>query len=319
MNLPGLIILEGADAAGKTTLAKKIVELNPNAHYMNLTRKKGSAVWDYQLGVLMFALKKLRQGHLVVVDRHWISEASEFPVAARVFDRIIRRFGGVYVMCVPRDQKAQLERQATYKDKEAVAFYSDLMEGNLAHPGYDYASQLIRFGDFAKRPDVMKYDMMQNINYGNPGHFAKRVSITSRLACDLGWSAAQDPTNLNLLGYLPEATTVFVGDAISPSVKKKVAFPLSDSTYFNKCLHEIGVDESKLVFTNADPRGDYDFLTEMDDRYPDLHYVALGEEAGDRLAELHLEFEELRHPQYIGRFSHDERADYLLKLQRTMS
>jgi thymidylate kinase len=69
MNHP-VVILEGPDAVGKTTLAQEF-QRRVGARYIHMTLRKN--LFAYQIASLRLALK-LSYHHPVIIDRHWPSE-----------------------------------------------------------------------------------------------------------------------------------------------------------------------------------------------------------------------------------------------------
>jgi predicted ATPase len=110
MNHP-VFILEGPDSAGKTTLARAIrreVEARGGKLcYIHLTLRKEMALWQW---AALQRAHRMRKTHVIVLDRHWISE----QVYGSVYrDQVVTdRFawpilaatvalGVMNVMCVP--------------------------------------------------------------------------------------------------------------------------------------------------------------------------------------------------------------------------
>jgi hypothetical protein len=170
-----VVILEGADSSGKTTLARRLKEQLPNAVYLH--GRVFRDAWLSHAAMARLAARFAFAGRSVIVDRHWISHlvyqgevfgGQTYDADARTFDRWWRRLGALYVLCVPADQKGQAWRwereraagrsEAFTRIKEVIAAYADLAHGNLARPGDGYLGQLIRYQDFAARDDVCLYD-----------------------------------------------------------------------------------------------------------------------------------------------------------------
>lgn len=324
MNPRGIIVLEGADASGKTTLAQHFRE-KYGARYVHLGLYDD--IWRWHLGALWRAIK-LADHELVVIDRHWISECaygqvyrtgSKYPVASRCMDRVLMKHGAVYVLCVPSDYEGQLarhhrlkgERQELYHSITGVVqFYADLRYGNVAQPGFDYCSQLARRGEFYSRPDVMMYDIDTD--------GSKLKEYCERVVDHVGWwrgyqyPVALESKNQNLTGHAYNATHVIVGEAPGPGAHPRVRWPfvcnkkMSAAVFMNQTLHKLDVDETKLIFTNATG-------------YPDNHlrmlaacglkFICLGRVAEREVTRLgHPRHVTIVHPQHARRFGgpHDE-------------
>jgi len=103
----GVIVLEGPDACGKTTLSKTILERH-GGRYIHLRYQKDKTQL-YNFGALRRALR-FCQDQLVVIDRHWLSEEIYSAVyrngdcddgGARFSYGVLKALGAVYVMCLP--------------------------------------------------------------------------------------------------------------------------------------------------------------------------------------------------------------------------
>lgn len=104
-----LIIVEGPDSSGKTTLAKFIARQN-NAFYFHASGRERlkSAMWDYHLSILESSSFNMNQGHVVVWDRHWPSERcyaaalrphrlADYPYKS--MQEMVAQFDPIYVYC----------------------------------------------------------------------------------------------------------------------------------------------------------------------------------------------------------------------------
>lgn len=170
----GIICVEGADCSGKTTLVNHIRTLYP-AHVMHCRLWRDYRRWH--LGILRRALRLVVQGELVLLDRHWISQGVYQPIFEKTcYDDVtmeacdlgIAGAPGIYVLCVPHDMPAHMERfrkrkaagREAYDRIEQVArSYADLLYGNVAHPGSNYLDRYCQFGDFMERRNVVHYDL----------------------------------------------------------------------------------------------------------------------------------------------------------------
>ncbi len=121
MNKPPIIVLEGPDAAGKTTLANYLVRaFNANRFRATWSRALNLAMADYQQSILDNVLEHIKYvGTPFVLDRHWPSEwvyGNVFRALTHVhfafmskFDSIIKENGGIYIYCSD-DAVTQIER-----------------------------------------------------------------------------------------------------------------------------------------------------------------------------------------------------------------
>ena len=170
--IPGIIILEGADSSGKSTLAT-CLRAKYGARYIHCGLYQNPLVWHQ---VALRRAIRLGKHELCVVDRHWPSHLiygsvfnnQKYEDEARELDRQFREACALIVLCVPGS--ASRQEQDWLRDKgngkkehftsvrEVIALYADLAYGNVANPAPGYLGELIRFQDFAERPDVTLYD-----------------------------------------------------------------------------------------------------------------------------------------------------------------
>jgi thymidylate kinase len=186
--MKGIILFEGADSSGKTTLARYFVKKH-GAHYIHGRVHKDA--WKWHNAAIRRALRFRERGELTVIDRNYISHLvygrvfnnQQYDAKARLLDDILRRNGALTVLCSPDDQLRQIARweeekaagrsEAFDRIKEVVALYADLARGNVAHPGNGYLDEMIRFGDFSERQDVLIYDVHKY--WGNPAPAARAI------------------------------------------------------------------------------------------------------------------------------------------------
>ncbi len=272
----------------------------------------------------------------------WLSElcygqafrgGSAYTFSARCLDRVQMRVGTVTIICSPEDQEYQIKRHAARaargeeayrKIQRVVSLYADLVRGNAAHPGDGYLDQLIRYGDYAKRRDVMVYDLDKD---GHHLPYVARTAISRmRKLQDDQLASAMTSSRHNFTGNLATARTVIVGDAVSPAVARLPKGPywpmcwhdgMSAATWLNKALHLIGHDETTTIVVNANDPDDQ--LTPLLAQRK-LRVVALGKHATHGLLKRGVTPDaELEHPQHHRRFHHDEIDDYAARLKAALT
>lgn len=129
---PQLYILEGPDAAGKSTLATNMADRNNgNVFRCTYNRKLGEVIVEYFDSVLDNAEECLARGRSMVIDRHWPSEWVYGGLQGRTvlsneeasrLDGRIKALGGVYIFCSD-DVPTQCTRHKLMKDPQHP--YSD--------------------------------------------------------------------------------------------------------------------------------------------------------------------------------------------------
>lgn len=157
-----IIVLDGPDGSGKTTLGQAIAK-RYKAHYLHLTYRWKNNMDLYHWAALEFALKKSTH-QMVVIDRWWPSELiyanvfrggspwKDFHVA---LDAAAQKHRIMYIGCVPNDRDAYLdhfnrlknERKEMYDSMAAI--YNEYYDMFLDGPG------------MARREDVGHYDWMK--------------------------------------------------------------------------------------------------------------------------------------------------------------
>lgn len=333
--IKGIIILEGGDSSGKTTLATKICE-RYDATYLHGV--PFDDCWDSHLRMLREAMAD-SQNHLVVVDRHWISEQvygpikrgrSQYNIGARSLDRLWRKHAALYVLCVPEDIESQVARWKKdrrsgreeyveeHQIKDVLRVYRDLYSGNIAHGGDLYLDHWIQWGDFSKRDDVVRYDL--DVDGKTEKKLNSYVTNLVERCLQVQRAAQYQPAlrqdKLNVAGYLESCTHLIVGEQLSP----KAALPwpfcwgddLSAATWLNLALEAAGIRETRLMFTNAIAAPPDRHLDRILTRpAPGIIPVAMGNIAAQELEKLGYDYVKLRHPQYMRRFRHHEFDKYV--------
>lgn len=129
----GVILLEGPDGSGKTTLANRLIKLFGGGTYIHLTYRFKDRMPDYHGAMLRKAIRLARKGELVIIDRLHISEAiyakvyrhgSKWPWMLETFNYLCEKHNIIKVLCVPKDvnqglnwfNKAKEERPEMYDD-----------------------------------------------------------------------------------------------------------------------------------------------------------------------------------------------------------
>lgn len=324
--MPGIIILDGPDATGKTTLQKFLVN-RYSAKHLHLTYNSSvaSRMFDYQTEAMIEAIK-LSQDHLVVVDRHWISEAiyarvfrggSPWPHMGRLMDRVWRKHAAMYVICLPdtiesgiENHHKNLDPSHPYDDvkfTELLTRYLALYEGDGETTGDDYAAQLARHNPMCDRPDVIDYRI--GADGSDMKGFCDKLIYQLGLWRKLQWPKALDSGYMNFTGHWAHADYLVVGERFNLKNSTLVGseWPfyeyLNSSKFLLEIFAKINVDESRLMFTNSVDLHNYNNhdIREFYDR--NFKIISLGNTATTWCRTLGVKrFNQLHHPQYVKRF-----------------
>lgn len=177
-----LIVLEGPDGAGKTTLAKNLAKYFATSReetvYLHSRYHKNQ--WLYDCALVRRAIIASISGKNVVMDRSWIGDniygriyRDGGGIWVRQHDALLRRYGAVYAFCLPpretviaehkKKHAAGLEKFNTV-DRIYDAYY-DLWHGNAlnwAADGMNYVEHLSTYGGWQNRDDGVLFDWQKH-------------------------------------------------------------------------------------------------------------------------------------------------------------
>ena len=316
-----IIILEGPDGVGKTTLGQHMAK-RLNGTYLHLSYRWPNHMFEYHTAAIMWAIRKSHK-QPVIIDRWWPSEAlyaaeyrkgSKWPHMGRMMDRVARKHGAVYVYFLPEDlveyekrfNKLKEEREEMYDSVLGVAKrYLYLWHGDSKHiPTENYADLLVRTGGVKMRRDHIKYSIE-----GWGDKLDMFVDYVAARAAER--AATQMPNSMsdpNLLGHLEEAQYLIVGERVNPK-HHNVHWPWYDyghsSLYLAEALHGVPAREELFMWANAQ---NYDgtrnrLIKQVVDVKPQLKVIAVGKVALTHLVKEGIEvFEHVKHPAFVKRF-----------------
>lgn len=331
----GLILLDGPDGAGKSTLAQiimdRIGEIGGIGHLHHLGRAVEGTAWDRDsrelLGYISEAFEG-PEGAVVVADRHFIGETiygdvyrggGEYMVASRHMDRLLHRFRALRVICAPpvdyvkeTFERLKKEREEMYDSSmdRVATRYLMLWQAlpsptSVANP--NYLQQLMALGGVHDKLGWYHYDVTK--------HGADMRGYASFLLHELEREQAMIPEDLldinewRFTGYPSPHSVLLVGDKISDDNGISIPFFANhgSSLYLAKTLQKVAADESRIVIANInDPDGVTTTrgLSELCGLT-----VAMGREAERTLRDHGIPFHaRIRHPQHARRFNYNDNS-----------
>lgn len=313
----GLLLLEGSDGTGKTTLAQHFVE-RYGAHYLHLTYRFPNRMWTYHAAALHRACK-LSQDRLVVLDRQWVSEGiyanvyrggSRWHHGGRMFDRVIQKHAGIYIFCLAIDlgtyseryEKLKTQRFEMYENTVDVARqYNALFNGHewdIKYPGYVY--DCARWQPFSERRDAFGYAI--EIEGQDKELFGETVLERLYERRSTQYRRALSLDDYNFLGHSAKARYVVIGDRINKT-NRVIDYPWyahkNSSLFLCEVWSKLGLRETDFVYTNAN---DFNGMTHMYEMIKEGKTpIALGSEAL-KLAPHREDLIYIPHPSYGRRF-----------------
>jgi thymidylate kinase len=308
----GILVVDGADGCGKTTLAEHLVK-NHGARYLHAYYRFKDRMPLYHLALLNRAVE-LGKDQLVVLDRWWMSEliyAAEYrggtpwPNVPFIQDRAFMRYG-VYVLCLPEDLRAYAAR---YKKLKATRY--EMYESTVG-----VARRFNRlYQGLHRRPDVVRYNIL---NEGRDlGKFC--AGLLEKLETRLRLTEEVIPwAEPNGCGNFVNPRVLFVGDRFNVPNVRRARWPfVSDqgsSRFLCEALRGIDFDEATAAWVNINDKDGPQLVKRLvavccERPSPQVRVVCLGELAR-RTLDRHLVSAGIRylhHPQWYRRFHHHDK------------
>jgi thymidylate kinase len=341
--MKGLVVLDGPDSVGKTTLAKAIEARHPGTKYIHMTYiKDDRSMFLANYRALLSAQSWIERGFLVVMDRGWISEniyagiyrgGSGLAHDVAGLDRVVMRLAGIYVICCPKVDECvrrhgvchSMGREMYEPDErigQVAQRYRDVYEGLHEcmqlkadrHVFEDYVQRLIDMGGMRIRPDTVSYEV--NLEGDNLPKIIDGIEHLLELRQCFQHPFGLSRQTRNYVGHIAYAKWMFVGDRCNPN--KGGHWPFVDygasSRTMTKILHQLKFDETQAIWTNAN---DEWLVEELLDAKPSLQVVALGNSASRTLADHGITHECVYHPSFVGRFGRHE--EFTSQLQNILN
>lgn len=302
-----IIILDGPDGTGKTTLASQLVD-DYGAMYIHHGFFKGADWGIRHLASMRRAARVAATGCPVVIDRLWLSGdiygtvyrgRSDGGPLSRLIHRISLTHGAVTVLCLPARAElanqlhANLRRSEMYSDiSKVVRFYQEVRDG----VGRRW-KQPTCYADVLTGPDPTWRDACVRYDFQKvkPYFSTWLQALVHRAALERASQylpAVRHPNGYNVAGHLARASHLMVGETLSPRVGL-LRYPFGDpsaigcSAWFTQQLDRALILEEHLLWTNASNQitGE-NHLRRLLFLKPALRVVALGHVAKQALTEL---------------------------------
>jgi hypothetical protein len=324
----GLIVLEGPDGVGKTTLAKYLVD-NYRARYLHLTYRFKDKMPLYQMAALHHAIY-LAQKHdcPVIIDRWWPSEqlyAAEYrggtpwPHLGRLLDRTFLRYG-VYIFCLPDEldlvnyakkfEALKTNRVEMYENTVGVArrYINLFYGGGLLNENNTYCDQFSQsISGLSLREDVDEYQIIRHGN--NLNDYCEQVMTRLQLQ-QLQVTKIVSFGCQNAVGNVVDPRFLFIGDR-SNSKNKNYQWPFiayqNCSLFLAQTLHQLQFNETTGAWVNINDKNGVVNVRKILKNNPTIKVILLGSEA-EKTYTLEVgpshnnSVRHIFHPQYYRRF-----------------
>jgi len=285
-----IVLIEGPDGAGKTILAKKLVD-RFGLEYRHEGPPPKHVEPLYHYGTLLDSFR----GRNVVFDRFALGERVYGPVLRgkdrlgvlgwQIFQRLVKATGAFQVLCL-----------TDYETCEAI--------WSSGRP------ELFK--------DVKKFRASYElfVDLEDTQDFVYDFQLTSDDELFEYLSLPRKTLPAGMVGS-PKARVLFVGDrGADPTAPFDLPFfaTVNSSAYLSTAIAMAGLEEDEIAFINAynHRRDPY--------RLPQLPVVvALGETAAGECESQGLKFKRVPHPQYWRRFHHHDLLGYAGKIKEACS
>jgi chloramphenicol 3-O-phosphotransferase len=321
-NVCGIVVLEGANATGKTTVANELQRRHDAVIFHQTYRFKHN-IFAYHQAVLKRALQ-LAKNRLVVLDRLWMSEAvyaeiyrggTPWPHQGRVVDRVLQRACAIQVMCVDGSDEELLSRYRKTRANRTDVDAQNNLVANKLYRTVLYGTERERktyLDDLAALatvvPAAWRDDIIEHNTY--EGSIEQTCYTIERKLQELQSTQLDDAvSNDNFLGRIHSRTRfLFCGDV--PNAKHRWTWPFFEyrdsSLWLAKQFHALNFDESTAIWTNVNDSSRNTIQQLVVQQAPlmsRIQVVALGKAAEKTLMSYGICSVTVPHPQHGRRFA----------------
>lgn len=308
-----IVVLDGPDGTGKTTLAKRLLELRPGK-YLHQGYKFKDNIFLYHTGALRLATL-WSNDNLVILDRLWLSEClyarafrggTPWPHEGRFIERVLLKHAAMTVVCLPNENhvvefdRLKSKRREEFTETLTVdKLFSDTYGGRHVRLARDYAEETMDNGGLNAWPDVLSYKIGDNLD-----KFCAKVFDKLDELLFSQFQPALDPRETNILGHAGLAKFLFVGD-VSNSKYKNPGWPFYEygncSLHLTKTLSKLNFDEHLGLWVNINELNGINLVDLLLKKY-DLVPIVFGNYARDTFKNLNKDYHLVSHPQFARRF-----------------
>lgn len=288
-----IIVIEGSDGTGKTTLAREFEKIG----FRYVHNGKPQPEED----LFMTYLKQLHEarGSNVVFDRLHIGELVYGPVMRDkslisteemiVLNRIIYASGGTIIFC-QTDTDVMLEN---WKSR------------NLQ--GREYVTEQQKLLTISK----VYQSLIQDYFRGRADFFTFDYSKDSTSQLLLNVQSFSQGVSVEINGS-PQANFLIVGEQAAGEIDEAFCSMRNSSGFLNRCLWDAGYKEIELSFVNAlDTAGNPHPIHNLWKQMFNCKVIALGQIAQELCLTNGVPFLPAPHPQFIKRFKLKNREEYV--------
>lgn len=335
--LKGIIILEGPDGTGKTTLGQHIAD-RYNGTYIHCTYNEeiGKDVFGYHTNVVAKAIADSQKG-IVCIDRLWLSEmvygevfrgGSKWPWQGRMLQRVLNKHCAATLFCMPHEypeavltdrfERLKAERNEMFESVgEVTRRFVDLWNGEIASnlQGYNPPTNpFMRFivQNWPAQKMLGTFPVPYDFERQKMEAFANQcVQLLQSFRTDQRPVMFQPALNYPF-GYLPLCLAVMVGE----TPKDPAGWPYYGYTKPNILLAEAltsgGIPEDYLTWVNS-----YDLVNKCPNTFmlkklanEGLPMIAIGEEPSRIMDDLNIRHGRVTSPEVLAMMENPEIKRY---------
>ena len=330
-----IILTEGPDGQGKTTLCREFIKLSGGGSYTHLTYRWKNIMHSYQFIGLRHTISKAKKFPIATLDRCWLSEdiyarvyrsGSSVPMSGRILQKWIEMNSVQTIVCcsdpkVAADRNAKLssERQEMYNtgmDKIAE-MYNTAYSGNYNWQVQNtYLDLIIANGGLKQSKDVHYYTIGDSIK-----------DLYDRVRCRYEQKSKGAIVHYSFGGNSNYAKFILVGDKVNYKNPSKVGPFMGhshSSLFLARSIHALGILESDICYYNVNDAPE--IAGQVIERFGD-RVIVLGRSAQKTLMSVNAKYGRfacINHPSFVCRWlgtqglSDSARQEYSIKLAQAI-